>query len=172
MKSNIELKKLTGYIEHADYTDIKMFKGPVSLRQFIAGMLSYYPWWIVGLYRIRTIVVKILGLVEHKAPEVLPDLKPQEISFIPGKRVTFFIVRKAKEDSYWISETPEDNHLRAYFSVLVKPLNHEINQFSVVTAIYYKHWTGPVYFNLIRPFHHLVVSQMARAGLKNHTQSH
>lgn len=31
-----------------------------------------------------------------------------------------------------------------------------------ITTVYYKHWTGPVYFNLIRPFHHLVVSRMAQ----------
>ena len=35
-----------------------------------------------------------------------------------------------------------------------------------LTVVHYKHWTGPVYFNVIRPFHHLVVRQMARAGTK------
>jgi hypothetical protein len=35
----------------------------------------------------------------------------------------------------------------------------------IKVVVHYKHWTGPVYFNLIRPFHHLVVSRMARAGL-------
>jgi hypothetical protein len=34
-----------------------------------------------------------------------------------------------------------------------------------ITIVFYKHWTGPVYFNLIRPFHHLVVARMARHGL-------
>ena len=44
------------------------------LRGMIASMLSYYPWWIVGLYRIRTLVVRMLGLVQHAAPDELPDL--------------------------------------------------------------------------------------------------
>ncbi|MCP5103876.1 MAG: DUF2867 domain-containing protein, partial [bacterium] len=37
----------------------------------------------------------------------------------------------------------------------------------VVTIVHYKHWTGPVYFNLIRPFHHLVIRRMMKAALKN-----
>ncbi|NQY75258.1 MAG: DUF2867 domain-containing protein [Candidatus Margulisbacteria bacterium] len=28
------------------------------------------------------------------------------------------------------------------------------------------HWTGPIYFNLIRPIHHLVVTKMAKAGVR------
>jgi hypothetical protein len=41
------------------------------------------------------------------------------------------------------------------------------NRFYVFTTVYYKHWTGPVYFNLIRPLHHLAVPRMARYGLNN-----
>jgi len=37
-------------------------------------------------------------------------------------------------------------------------------RYYIVTIVHYLHWTGPVYFNLIRPFHHLVVARMARAG--------
>ena len=58
-------------------------------------------------------------------------------------------------------------HLKAYFGIAAEPLADTKNRFYVVTTVYYRHWTGPVYFNLIRPFHHLVVSQMAQAGLKN-----
>lgn len=157
--------ELGTYFEKADFTDVKILEGDVSLRQFIASMLSYYPWWIVLLYRIREMLVGILGLVKHEAPKELPNLKPGEISFNPGEDASFFTVRCAKEDVYWISETPDDKHLRAYFGVIKEPLSNSMNRFHVVTTVFYKHWTGPVYFNLIRPFHHLVVSQMARHGL-------
>jgi hypothetical protein len=166
MKYIQDYKALKKYLENADYTDIKVFEGRTTLRKFIAGMLSYYPWWIIWLYRIRTIIVKILGLVEHEAPEILPDLNAGDISFSPGESVSFFVVKEAEEDRHWISETPDDKHLKAYFSVIVKPLDGGKTRFYVITTIFYKHWTGPVYFNIIRPFHHLVVSQMARAGLK------
>lgn len=162
-----QFKELQQFFEESDFTDVKVVEGAVTLRAFIASMLSYYPWWIILLYRIRTFVVFILGLVKHEAPEELPSLAPEEVSFMPGERVTFFIVRKAKEDVYWFSETPEDKHLSAYFGVVVEPLNKDLNRFYVVTTLRYRHWTGPVYFNLIRPFHHLVVSQMSRAGVKS-----
>ena len=165
MEYILKFKELEKYFEKADFTDVKVFEGNTTLRRFIASMLSYYPWWIILLYRIRKLLVGILGLVKHEEPEELPNLQPEEVSFTPGENATFFIVRCAKEDLFWISETPDDKHLKAYFGVVKEPVNNSVNRFYVITTVYYKHWTGPVYFNLIRPFHHLVVSRMARYGL-------
>jgi hypothetical protein len=165
MEYLLQFNELDKYFKNADFTDVKVFQGEATLREFIASMLSYYPWWIVGLYRIRSLLVGILGLVKHEEPQELPNLQPHDVSFIPGEKVTFFIVRCAKEDLFWVSETPEDKHLRAYFGVVKEPVNNAVNRFYVVTTVFYKHWTGPVYFNIIRPFHHLVVSRMARHGL-------
>jgi hypothetical protein len=162
-----KFKYLEKFLEKADYVDIKVFEGDVDLRRFIASMLSYYPWWIVLLYRIRKLLVSLLGLVKQEEPDKLPDLQPEDVSFSPGESVTFFIVRSAEDEVYWISETPQDRHLQAYFGIVREPVSHSTNRFYVITSIYYKHWTGPVYFNLIRPFHHLVVTQMARHGLKD-----
>ncbi|MFC1813850.1 DUF2867 domain-containing protein [Thermodesulfobacteriota bacterium] len=158
-------KELRQYLDSADYTDIKVFQGKTDMRKFIASMLSFYPWWIVMLYHVRELLVKVLGLVKHEAPEQLPDLKPEDVSFTPGEKVTFFTVRSAKENIYWISETPEDKHLSAYFGVITETLGNDLKRFYVITIVHFKHWTGPVYFNLIKPFHHLVVFRMARAGL-------
>lgn len=166
-----QIPQMAMLLEHSDYVDIKTAEGHTTLRQFIASMLSYYPWWIVLLYRIRTVLVKILGLVEHEAPDVLPNLQAENVSFAVGDAVTFFTVRLAKEEQYWIGETPEDKHLKAYFGVVAEPLAENRRRFHVATIVRYKHWTGPVYFNLIRPFHHLVVSQMMRAGLALHPSS-
>ena len=47
-----------------------------------------------------------------------------------------------------------------------KKVARQKNRFYIMTVVHYKHWTGPVYFNMIRPFHHLVVRRMALAGLK------
>ena len=160
-----KFRELEKYFEKADFTDVKVFAGDTTLRKFIASMLSYYPWWIVQLYRTRRLLAAILGLVKHNEPEELPNLQPEDVSFTPGENVTFFIVRCAQEDTFWVSETPDDKHLRAYFAVIKEPVSNSTNRFYVVTSVFYKHWTGPVYFNLIRPFHHLVVSRMARYGL-------
>ena len=155
------------YSAGSDFTDVKVYEGSVTLRQFIASMLSYYPPWLILLYRARKTLAGILGLASHPEPDELPDLKPADISFRNGTKVTFFEVRDAKEDTYWITETPRDKHLKAYFGIMAEPAPEAKNRFYVVTTVYYKHWTGPVYFNLIRPFHHLVVSRMAHAGLRN-----
>jgi hypothetical protein len=157
--------ELAPYCDRADVTDVKQFEGQTTLRRFIAGMLSYYPWWLVLLYRIREILVSVLGLVKHAAPETLPDLKGSDVSFTPGDCVSFFTVCAGEQGRYWIAETPDDKHLRAYFGVVQEEVGAGGSRFSVITTVYYKHWTGPVYFNLIRPFHHLVVARMARHAL-------
>jgi hypothetical protein len=160
-----QIPQIAQVLKGANYIDVKTIEGQTSLHQFIASMLSYYPGWVVFLYRIRAILVKLLGLVKHPVPEALPKLGPQDVSFEMGEMVTFFTVRLAEEKHYWVGETPEDKHLRAYVGVVVEPLEDNRKRFHVATIVYYKHWTGPVYFNLIRPFHHLVVGCMIRAGV-------
>jgi hypothetical protein len=49
---------------------------------------------------------------------------------------------------------------------VAEPLANDLIRYYIVTIVHYLHWTGPVYFNLIRPFHHLVVARMARAGAR------
>ncbi len=159
-----QFKEWQHYFEGADFTDIKTVESRNDLRAFIAAMFSYYPWWIAVLYRIRAIVVFVLGLVKHEAPEEHTDLRPEQIPFIPGGKAGFFIVRMAAENVYWFAETPPDKHLKAYFGVVVEPLANDLKRYYIVTIVHYLHWTGPVYFNLIRPFHHLVVARMASAG--------
>ena len=161
-----QIPQIAQLLEGSNYVDVKTIVGQTSLRQFIASMLSYYPGWLIFLYRIRTILVKLLGLVQHPAPETPPELDPPDVSFVVGEAVTFFTVRLAEENHYWVGETPEDKHLSAYFGVVVEPIEDHRKRFHVVTSVYYKHWTGPVYFNLIRPFHHLVVDRMMRAGIR------
>ncbi|MDM8523299.1 DUF2867 domain-containing protein [Desulfococcaceae bacterium HSG8] len=160
-----KFKELKPFLTDADYSDVKTAEGNVSLRQFIASMLSYYPWWVIMLFRIREIIVRILGLARHEKPEKPPSLCPDDVPLTPGKNASFFIVRVAEDEHYWIAETPEDKHLKAYLAVVAEPLKDDIRCFHVITIVKYKHWTGPVYFNIIRPFHHLVVSKMTQAGV-------
>ncbi len=157
--------EITALLKGADHADVKIVEGDVTMRQFIASMLSYYPWWIVCLYYVRAALVRLLGMRQPARPDELPQLKPEDISMTPGDHATFFIVRLARQEEYWVAETPEDKHLQAYFGIIVEPVKDNLNRFHIVTIVHYKHWTGPVYFNTIRPFHHLVVRRMARAGV-------
>jgi hypothetical protein len=167
MNTICQIPEISKLLKGSNHIDVKTVEGQTSLRQFIAAMLSCYPGWIVFLYRIRAVLVKLLGLYRHPAPEALPKLGPEDVSFVVGEAVTFFNVRMAKEEHYWVGETPEDKHLRAYLCVAAESLGDHRKRFHVATIVHYKHWTGPVYFNLIRPFHHLVVGRMMRAGVQH-----
>ena len=161
-------KELNAFFENVDHADVKTIEGEVSLRQFIAGLLSYHPRWLVFLYYVRELLVKALGLVRHAKPEL--HIKPEELAFEPGRKALFFIVRAARENTYWVSESPADKHLSAYFGVVAEACGTQSNRFHVFTTVKYLHWSGPVYFNLIRPFHHLVVARMMRAGVSKKGQ--
>ncbi|WP_054692897.1 DUF2867 domain-containing protein [Desulfosarcina cetonica] len=106
------------YFADADYWDLKHITADVSLRDFIAGMLGFEPWWIAMLYRIRELLVIGLGLVRHEKPEDLESLTPDRIPFTSGEKASFFIVHRAEEDRFWVAETPPDNHLSAYFGIV------------------------------------------------------
>lgn len=160
-------RELDIYFQNTNHIDIKTIEGEVSLRQFISEMLSYYPWWLLILYRTREFLVNILGLVKHEKPDVLPSIQPEDLSFNPGEKASFFIVKTAKENVYWVSETPDDKHLKAFFGVVMEATNDKPTKFHVFTSVKYIHWTGPIYFNLIRPFHHLVVFSMMKNGVQN-----
>ena len=55
------------FLKGANHIDVKSIDGNVSLREFIASMMSYAPWWLVLLYKIRAVVARVLGL--EKQPE-------------------------------------------------------------------------------------------------------
>jgi hypothetical protein len=159
-------RELDRYFQGVDHVDVKTIEGEVSLRRFVSGMLSYSPWWIVCLYQVREFLVKALGLVKHEKPDILPSVRLEDLSFTSGDQAFLFMVRAAKEDAYWVSETPNDKHLAAFLGVVAEPMSHHMTRFHLFTSVRYLHWTGPVYFNLIRPFHHLVVSSMMRHGIR------
>ena len=158
--------ELALYFRDADHVDVKTIDCEKSLRGFISGMHAYNPWWIADLYRIRQVVARILGLVRHEAPGPAIRFRPEDIPFEPGKRVGLFTVRKAREDTYWVAEAPDDRHLTAAFGVVSEKLPGNVTRLHVFTSVKYRHWTGPVYFNLIRPFHHLIVWRMMKAGVR------
>jgi len=159
--------ELDSCFQNINHQDIKTIDGACTLREFIAGMLSYSPWWINMLFNIRKIFVKIFGLARHEKPEEIPHLDPEKISFMPGENVTFFITYKAKENEYWTGMPPDDKHLSAYFGIVTEKIGPDKTRFHVFTTVIYKHWTGPLYFNLIRLFHHIVVWRMMKAGVSS-----
>jgi len=147
----------------ADHLDAKAGIGTVSLRQFLAGLFSYAPNWARWLFRLRGGLAWLLRL-EHE--EFLsPPLRPEQLPFVPGARIKIFRVVAAQEDDHWIAMA-SDTHLDAWIAILVDGAEDERPCFCIYTIVRYKRWTGPVYFNCIRPFHHLLVRAMLRYALE------
>lgn len=149
-------------METANHVDIKTIRGNVSLREFIAGMMSYSPGWLKFLYGVRWFFVRLLGMKQEGVPQQL-TMRPEDVSFVTGEPAAFFSVKMAEEDKYWFAGITE-SHLTAYLGVVLE--SGRPNRFYVLTIVHYNRWTGPVYFNVIRPFHHLVVGQMMKAGVR------
>jgi len=156
------IDELKPFLKDNDYIDIKTVTGNVSLREFIAGMMSYNPGWIRFLYKIRAGFVRILGM---KQPElIIPIYKAEDVPFETGEMLSFFTVASASEESYWAGGI-KDTHLDAFLIIVSEPITGRPGKYHVITVVRYNHWTGSVYFNVIRPFHHLVVSAMAKSAV-------
>jgi len=160
---NLEVAK--PFLRDANHYDEKVIEGEQSLREFLAGFLSYYPGWIKALYGIRAGFVRLLGMKQDGMPGGAPRLKPSDINFEAGKPGTIFVVDAGQEEAYWIASAT-DKHLTAHLIVAVEPLADGRKRFHIGTVVHYHNWAGPVYFNVIRPFHHIVVSQMMKAGIR------
>lgn len=151
--------RLAPALAGAHHVDVHSVQSDKSLREFVAGMMGHQPSWLRFLYRVRAWFVLLLGMRQEQVA-VSARWTPSQVPMRPGEAAAFFTVRETEEDRLWVVEA-EDRHLRASLAVV-----REAAEFSLVTIVHYRHWTGPVYFNVIRPFHHLVVASMARAGAR------
>lgn len=159
-----EYAPLQPVLDGADHVDVKVITAEIGLREFVAGALSYNPGWVKALYGVRAGFVRLLGMRQEGIPPSL-TMRAEDVSMTPGEAAAFFTVTHAEEEGHWVAAAT-DRHLTAHLGVVVEPLDGARRRFHVVTVVHYHNWAGPVYFNVIRPFHHLVVAQMIRAGAR------
>lgn len=157
LKSIEEIKKL---FAAADYVSVKTVDSDDDLEQFLVKIFSYRPVLIRLLYRIRAPLVRLLGFRQDPLPD-MEEWIPSEFPMLPCGAVWFFTVQHVKKDRFWIAGCPRDRHLDADLAVVARQLEGRSKRFYLVTVVRYKHWTGPVYFNLIRLFNLLLVNRMA-----------
>lgn len=155
---------LRPFARGADHVDVKTVESEASLRAFLAGLLSYQPAWVTALFGVRRVFVRMLGMRQPGIPRPQHP-RPEEIPMTPGSAASFFTVRHVEEEHVWVVSAM-DSHLDATLAVVMEPVSGTRRRFHVVTLVHYRHWTGPVYFNVIRPFHHLVVGGMARSAAR------
>lgn len=154
------LHELDDLVPVVDEIDVKTARGDVSLREFTAGALGHSPLWIKGLFAARMAVAAVLRLETTGIPDSR-RLRPETVSFTPGEKNSFFTVLRGEEDHYLLLKVA-DNHLVAYLAIITD--NERPATFKVVTLVEYLRPAGRFYYNLIRPFHHLVLLSMCRAG--------
>lgn len=145
-----------------DHIDVKSFDSEGDMRTFLAGLFSYMPAWLKGLFGVRAVFVRVLGMKQEGSIEAR-QVRPEEISMTPGDAATFFTVEMAEEDNFYVASAKE-SHLDAYLAVVAEPGNGDANRYHLITIVNYNNWAGPIYFNVIRPFHHLVVYAMGNSA--------
>lgn len=153
------IPEINVFLDGANHVGIKHVDSVKPMREFIAAALSYMPGWMVALYKVRGVFVRLLGLKQDGYPGA-EKVHPEDVLFSPGNMGSFFKVEGGEEDSYWIAGATE-KHLSGYLAIAVEPLPNGMKRFHMATIVFYRHWTGKVYFNLIRPFHHVVAWAMA-----------
>lgn len=146
----------------ADHVDVKTIDTDRPMRPFVAALLSYHPGWLRALYRLRSWIVPLLGL-RSGAPAFAP-MDPAAVPMEAGAAAAFFTVESAREDDHWIASASE-SHLTAHLGVVTERIGGRFRH-HVITIVHHRSWAGPVYFAVIRPFHHLVVRAMMRAAAR------
>ncbi|WP_329482487.1 DUF2867 domain-containing protein [Kribbella sp. NBC_01484] len=159
MPTRTDLPELDDLLPIVDVIDVKTARGAVSLREFTAGALGHGPLWIKALFGVRILLAWALRL-ETAVPDSF-RLRPETVSFTPGDPASFFTVVRGEEDHYLLLKV-SDNHLVAWLAIITD--NGRPAEFKVVTLVKYLRPVGRFYYNLIRPFHHLVLLSMCRAG--------
>ena len=150
---------------NADHIDIKSAVGKITMNEFVVGMFNYQPAWMSFLYRVRWGFVRLLGMKQEGIPQAL-KIDAKTLDLTVGDKLAFFDVDALDFDIY-LFVSAEESHLKATLGIIREPLDEGTSRFYAITIVHYKSWAGPVYFNVIRPFHHIVVGQMLKAGIQS-----
>jgi hypothetical protein len=163
MPIRTDLPELDDLLPASDVIDVKTASGPVTLREFIAGTLGHQPAWMRSLYAVRVVLARLLRLRMAGMPPA-DRIQPEDVSFTPGDPMAFFTVIRGEEHHYLLLGI-KDNHLTAQLAFIVTDDSAPEREFKVVTLVQFRRKAGRFYFAPIRPFHHLVLRTMIRAGL-------
>lgn len=149
-------------IKSADYMDVKMVEGTASLRGFVASVLSYRPLWVQALYKVRRWTLKVMGFevdLTH-ADDVLTE---ETLTITPGEHATFFNVEESDGQTYWVASAPE-SHLDAVLAVVAEPVDggEGVCRFHTLTTVHCHNFMGKLEYNMVRPFHHLLLALAVR----------
>lgn len=161
------IEHLKAWNQTADHVDVHSIKGTCDFKTFIVGAINYSPFWMKALYAVRWGFVRVLGMKQEGLPTSI-HYTAETLPMKKGESVGFFTVEEVQEDLLWAA-TASESHLTARL-VFVREIQEDGTiLFHLVTFVNYHNWKGPIYFNTIRPFHHLVVRAMMRSSVASST---
>jgi hypothetical protein len=147
----------------ADVTDIKTIDATLTVRQFVAGLLSYQPGWVQFMFRVRRASMELMHIAQAEAKP--PALTPENLPVTPGEEAFIFTVVEAQEDRFWIG-TMHDDHLDADFMAVAEPLKDGRNRIYAITLVRFNKPIGRLYFRFIEPFHHLIMRTLMNSAVR------
>ncbi|WP_147819562.1 DUF2867 domain-containing protein [Salidesulfovibrio onnuriiensis] len=148
----------------ADHVDSHDIEGDLPFKRQLVRAMNWAPAWVKFLYKVRKVVARVMGL-EHDDAYGYQRFDEASFPMRPGEMAGPFEVVAAREDSFWMARA-EDRHLAGYICMAVEELGQGRRKYHCTTIVCFRNWLGPVYFNLIRPFHHLIVRGMLRESVR------
>lgn len=129
--------------------------GKVSPNQVMAAFWTTCPAWLKFLFRLRDLLGQALRAENRGGP----SREKLEEALNNGESCGFMSVAERTADETIVAL--DDKHLVAYMSVYI-----EGGQVFASTVVRYHNKLGVVYFNLIRPFHVLVVKNLFKQMMR------
>ncbi|MDR0927614.1 MAG: DUF2867 domain-containing protein [Ignavibacteria bacterium] len=138
------LVKDFGKVDHID--SYRITQTTTETAEQLEAKFLNMPKWVEFLMKLRDSIVGVFGLKTAK------DALQNENSLFP-------LIWKNQDE---IVSGAEDSHLNFRFSILIDKENSYIY---ITTIVHYNNRMGVLYFNIIRPFHKLIVKNMIKSRL-------
>lgn len=130
-----------------------------SITEIALLLFGQSPKWIRILFRIRSFLVRFIGLKNEKPLDYNPGITV-------GQYIGFFKVFAIEEDEIILGA--DDSHLN--FRAVIQNTHTTLYNIKVTTLVHYNNRKGRFYMWLIKPFHRIVVKNMVRqAYCVNHS---
>ncbi|MEO0732722.1 MAG: DUF2867 domain-containing protein [Bacteroidota bacterium] len=160
-------KLATAAFDYYDCFETALPEHPTTITMPMIGQAFFEasPTWINYLFNLRNRLVRRLGL---KVPEPIADREklPDDFTCTPGQRVGLFKVFASDQREVVLGE--DDKHLDFRVSLYQRSATEaQPRSLAITTIVSFNHWSGRLYFRLIKPFHKIIVKQMLRGTVKN-----
>ena len=128
----------------------------LSVDYLSARVFLLTPRWFVSLMVLRNLLVSAFGLKTGLGGAPLEPAR--EVRFELGARDCYFTLIDRTDEELVMGEG--DKHLDFRVSTKKKYSPEGVTVFELTTVVWYNNWLGPIYFNVVKPFHRLLIRRM------------